>query len=37
MVEYYTNLVKNYPIVSIEDGLDESDWKGWSLLNRTIG
>ena len=37
MVEYYTRLVKNYPIVSIEDGLDESDWKGWSLLTEKLG
>ena len=37
MVEYYANLVKNYPIVSIEDGLDESDWKGWSLLTEQLG
>jgi enolase len=37
MVEYYASLVKSYPIVSIEDGLDESDWKGWSLLTETLG
>ena len=37
MVEYYARLVKNYPIVSIEDGLDESDWKGWSLLTEKLG
>ncbi len=37
MVEYYLHLVKNYPIVSIEDGLDESDWKGWSLLTEQLG
>ena len=37
MVEYYARLVKNYPIVSIEDGLDESDWKGWSLLTEQLG
>ncbi len=37
MVEYYAGLVKNYPIVSIEDGLDESDWKGWSLLTQELG
>jgi enolase len=29
--------VKNYPIVSIEDGLDESDWKGWRLLTEQLG
>jgi len=37
MVEYYAHLVKNYPIVSIEDGLDESDWKGWRLLTEQVG
>lgn len=37
MVDYYARLVKSYPIVSIEDGLDESDWKGWSLLTETLG
>ena len=30
MVEYYTNLVDKYPLISIEDGLDENDWEGWS-------
>ena len=37
MVEYYAKLVKNYPIVSIEDGLDESDWKGWEELTEQLG
>jgi enolase len=37
MVEYYARLVKSYPIVSIEDGLDESDWKGWRLLTEKLG
>ncbi len=37
MVEYYAKLVKNYPIVSIEDGLDESDWKGWEELTKQLG
>ena len=37
MVEYYAQLVKSYSIVSIEDGLDESDWKGWSLLTEQLG
>ena len=30
MIDYYSHLAKEYPIVSIEDGLDENDWKGWS-------
>ena len=37
MVEYYAKLVKHYPIVSIEDGLDESDWAGWKQLTDQIG
>jgi enolase len=37
MVKYYADLVKKYPIVSIEDGLAEDDWKGWKLLTETLG
>ena len=37
MVEYWQTLVGKYPIVSIEDGLDESDWDGWTHLNKTLG
>ncbi|MFZ4438017.1 MAG: phosphopyruvate hydratase [Syntrophales bacterium] len=37
MVKFYAALVKNYPIVSIEDGLAEDDWKGWKLLTETLG
>jgi enolase len=37
MVELYTRWVEKYPIVSIEDGLAEDDWKGWKLLNQTLG
>lgn len=37
MVEYWSNWVKNYPILSIEDGLHEDDWTGWSELNATLG
>jgi enolase len=37
MVEFWQALVKKYPIVSIEDGLDENDWDGWSYLNKTLG
>ena len=37
MIDYYSNLAKEYPIVSIEDGLDENDWKGWSQLTEKIG
>ncbi len=37
MVEFWKNWVDRYPIVSIEDGLDENDWKGWTELTSTIG
>lgn len=37
MVDYYVDLVSNYPIISIEDGLAEDDWEGWRLLNEKIG
>ena len=37
MVTYLSKLVKDYPIISIEDGLDENDWEGWSQLNLKIG
>ena len=34
MVAFWTDWKKKYPIVSIEDGLDEDDWNGWKKLNR---
>jgi enolase len=37
MVDIYKKLVDQYPIISIEDGLDENDWDGWKLLTDTIG
>lgn len=37
LIEYYAQLVSQYPIVSIEDGLDESDWQGWQQLTQTLG
>jgi enolase len=37
MVNYYTKLVNDYPLVSIEDPLDEEDWDGWKLLTSKIG
>jgi enolase len=37
MVEMYTEWVRQYPIVSIEDGVAEGDWYGWKLLTRAIG
>jgi enolase len=37
MVDYWSNWVKNYPIVSIEDGMAEDDWKGWKLMTDALG
>ncbi len=37
MVEWYATLVEKYPILSIEDGLDENDWEGWKKLTDKIG
>ncbi len=37
MVQYYEELVKRYPIYSIEDGLDENDMKGWKVLTFRLG
>ncbi len=36
-VDYLANWVENYPIISIEDGMDEGDWDGWDLLTKKIG
>jgi enolase len=37
LVKYYAELVANYPIVSIEDGMAEDDWAGWKALTDAIG
>lgn len=37
MVGFYTELCEKYPIVSIEDGMDENDWEGWKQLTEAIG
>lgn len=37
MIAYYRDLVDNYPIVSIEDGLAEDDWDGWQALTKELG
>ncbi|MFQ6611208.1 MAG: phosphopyruvate hydratase [Fidelibacterota bacterium] len=37
IIAYYSELVKKYPIVSIEDGLSEDDWAGWQLQQKTLG
>ncbi len=37
MIDYYVKLVDKYPIISIEDGLDEDDWSGWVELKKALG
>lgn len=37
LIDYYAKLCQQYPIVSIEDGLDENDWQGWQLLTQKLG
>jgi enolase len=37
MVAYYEDLVSRYPIISIEDAMDEDDWEGWKALTEAIG
>ena len=37
MIQYYKDLIDEFPIVSIEDGLQEDDWEGWKQLTEAIG
>ena len=37
MVDYWANIASKYPLISLEDGLHEDDWAGWSLLHERIG
>ncbi len=37
LIEYYEDLVNEFPIISIEDGLSEDDWEGWEELTRVLG
>ena len=37
MVDYWVNWAKKYPIISIEDGMAEDDWKGWALMTQKLG
>ena len=37
MVDFWADLVERYPIVSLEDGMDEEDWDGWKLLTDRVG
>lgn len=37
LIDYYESLTEKYPIISIEDGMSEEDWKGWELLTLRLG
>ena len=37
MIDFIANLVEKYPIISVEDGLDEEDWEGWKKLTERLG
>ena len=37
MIDYYEKLIDKYPIISIEDGLHENDWEGWTEMTKRIG
>ena len=37
LIEYYNMLCDKYPIISIEDGLDQNDWNSWKILNESLG
>ena len=37
MIDYYADLVDSYPLVSIEDPLDEDDWEGWKAMTERVG
>ena len=37
MVNYWKRLVRKYPIISLEDGMGETDWEGWAMLTKAIG
>ncbi|MDD7218942.1 MAG: phosphopyruvate hydratase [Clostridia bacterium] len=37
MVQYYEELIREFPIVSIEDGLEEDDWEGWRMMTQRLG
>ena len=37
MIDWYEWVIENYPVVSIEDGLNENDWEGWKMLTERLG
>ena len=37
MIDYYESIARKYPLISIEDGLSEDDWKGWEIMTERLG
>ena len=37
MIDLYASWAEKYPLISIEDGLDENDWDGWAALTQRLG
>ena len=37
MIEYYEKLLEKFPLISIEDGLQEDDWEGWKTMTERLG
>ncbi|MBX7145914.1 MAG: phosphopyruvate hydratase [Alphaproteobacteria bacterium] len=37
LIKFYESIIKNYPVISIEDGMAEDDWEGWQELTKTLG
>jgi enolase len=37
MAAYWTDIINRYPVISIEDGMDEEDWAGWATLTKAVG
>ena len=37
LIDFYAKMIKKYPVISIEDGLAENDWKGWEAMTKKIG
>lgn len=37
MIELYSNMIRDYPVISIEDGLGEEDWEGWKMMTKELG
>ena len=37
MIDYFESIIEDYPVISIEDGLEEDDWEGWKLMTDRLG